>query len=181
MESTNLLSDLKSRKNEAYNLMYKSHYPSIERFVVRNSGTRPDAQDVFQETLIILLNKVPQEDFRLTSSIKAYVQAVASNIWLKRLRDDKRLLELKDDQLLLEDLSLAEWQAREEHRLQRSRVKRMFRKITRHCFIFLTKTFIVGVSREKLIEELGYRNKHTFDNQKYKCLEQARKHYQPEG
>ena len=41
----------------------------------------------------------------------------------------------------------------------------------------IKKTVFHGheLNKEKLIEEMGYRNTHTFDNQKYKCLEQARK------
>jgi hypothetical protein len=62
-------------------------------------------------------------------------------------------------------------------RLQRSAIKRIFSRISRHCVTFPTKTFLRGASREKLIEEMSYRNTHAFDNQKYKCLEQARKQF----
>jgi DNA-directed RNA polymerase specialized sigma24 family protein len=181
MERLDILADLKNRKNSAFSLLYKHYFPAIKRFVVSNSGTMADAQDVFQETVIVLLDKVPRKDFVLTSSIRAYVNAVASNIWLKRLRDDKKFFEVAGEQRFMEDMSFSAWQEREDHQNRRSGIRRMFRSVTRHCFIFLTKTFIVGISREKLIAELGYKNTHTFDNQKYKCLEQARKNYQPEG
>ena len=75
----------------------------------------------------------------------------------------------------LEELTLAEWEQKEQRKLQRNRLQRIFEKLTRHCVIFLTKTFLSGASRERLIAEMGYKNAHTFDNQKYKCLEQARK------
>ena len=174
MNESEVLSDLKNRNNAAYNLLYTFYYPSIERFVKRNSGTAADAEDIFQETIIVLLDKVPKKDFVLTSSIKTYILAVASNLWLKRLRDSKRVTALEPE-YELEDLTLAEWEQKEDDRLKRHVIKRIFSRISRHCVIFLTKTFLRGASREKLIEEMGYRNTHTFDNQKYKCLEQARK------
>ena len=174
MDEIQTINNLKKRDNAAYQLLYSFYYPAIENFVKRNSGTPADAQDVFQETIIVLLDKVPKEDFIMTSSIKTYIIAVASNIWLKRLREAKKVTRFEMN-YELEDLSLAEWEMKEESKMQGNRLQRIFERLTRHCVIFLTKTFLSGVSREKLIEEMGYRNAHTFDNQKYKCLEQARK------
>jgi RNA polymerase sigma factor (sigma-70 family) len=181
MENNDLLISLRKRENSSYAQLYKFYYRSIEKFVVANSGTAADAQDIFQETILVLLDKVPDEKFILTSSIKTYIHAVASNLWLKKLRDNKRILLLKEDDLDIEDLSFEAWEEREDNRVKRSQLDRMLHKVTRHCFIFLTKTFFAGISRDELIKELGYKNTHTFDNQKYKCLQQARKNYQPEG
>jgi RNA polymerase sigma factor (sigma-70 family) len=181
MEDSQIVSNLKKRDNAAYNLLYTFYYPIIERFVTRNNGSVADAQDVFQETIIVLLDKVPKKDFILTSSIKTYIFAVASNIWLKRLRDAKKFTEINNDHDQLEDLSLSEWEQREDQRVQRNKLQRILQKITRHCFVFLTKTFITGATRDQLIQALGYKNSHTFDNQKYKCLEQARKSFTPKG
>jgi RNA polymerase sigma factor (sigma-70 family) len=174
MNDHKIVSDLKNRNNAAFDLLYTFYYPTIERFVKSNSGTSDDARDVFQETIIVLLDKVPKKDFVLTSSIKTYIFAVASNIWLKRLRDAKKITQLSDN-FDMEDLSFSEWEQREESKANHNIVQRMLNKVTRHCYHFLAKTFLSGATREKLIEEMGYRNSHTFDNQKYKCLEQARK------
>lgn len=173
-QDLNTLAALQSRNNAAYKLLYSFYYPGIERFVKANNGTSADAEDVFQETIIVLLEKVPKEDFKLTSSIKTYIRAVAQNIWLKRLRDAKRVTRL-DLNYELEDMTLAEWEEKEEAAIHRNFIQRILERMTRHCVVFLTKTFLSGASREQLIEEMGYRNPHTFDNQKYKCLEQARK------
>jgi len=169
---------LRKRDNAAYKLLYTFYYPTIASFVKKNSGTAADAEDVFQETIIVLLNKVPKEDFILTSSIKTYIFAVASNLWLKRLREAKRATKLETS-YALEDMTLAEWEEKEAAATKQNALQRIFGKLTKHCVIFLTKTFLAGVSREQLIEEMGYRNSHTFDNQKYKCLDQARKNIQP--
>lgn len=174
MDDQHTVTGLKERNNAAYNLLYTFYYPTIKKFVTRNSGTAADAEDVFQETIIVLLDKVPKEDFILTSSIKTYIHAVASNIWLKRLREAKRAAKLQLD-YELHDMSLAEWEEKEARHTPGNIIQRIFERMTRHCVVFLTKTFLSGASREKLIAEMGYKNPHTFDNQKYKCLEQARK------
>lgn len=174
MEEDRVVEGLKKRSNVAYDLLYKHYYPTIEKYVMRNSGAPADAHDIFQETIIVLLDKVPQKDFILTSSIKTYIFAIASNLWLKRLRETKRLSPL-DLGYELEDMTLSEWEQREEQARERNVIQRIFNKISRHCIIFLTKIFLSGATREALVAEMGYQNTHTFDNQKYKCLEQARK------
>lgn len=174
MTDNQTLSALKKRDNAAYRLLYSFYYPSIEKFVCKNSGTAVDAEDVFQETIIVLLDKVPKHDFVLTSSIKTYIFAIASNIWLKRLRDAKRTTKFPLD-FELEDMTLSEWEEKEANHQKRNLLQRIFEKMTRHCVIFLTRTFLTGASREQLMNVMGYKNTHTFDNQKYKCLAQARK------
>jgi len=174
MEENQVVDGLKNSNNAAYDLLYSFYYPTIENFVKRNNGTSADAKDIFQETIIVLLDKVPKEDFILTSSIKTYIFAVASNLWLKRLREAKKMTQLDND-IDLEDMTLSEWEEKEEVLSERNVIQRVFHKISRHCLIFLTKTFLTGATREKLVAEMGYKNPHTFDNQKYKCLEQARK------
>ena len=107
MTDVQTLLALKKRDNAAYRLLYTFYYPSIEKFICKNSGTSVDAEDVFQETIMVLLDKVPKDDFVLTSSIKTYIFAVASNIWLKRLRDAKSTTKLPLD-FEIEDMTFAE-------------------------------------------------------------------------
>src|SRR5688572_29740176 len=128
MNDSQIVSDLKKRNNAAYDLLYSFYYPTIERFVKRNSGTSDDAKDVFQETIIVLLDKVPKEDFVLTSSIKTYIFAVASNIWLKRLREAKRTMKLPLD-FELEDMTLTEWEEKDANYQKRNLLQRIFEKM----------------------------------------------------
>jgi len=80
MNENQVVNGLKKRNNAAYHLLYTFYYPAIESFTKRNNGTSSDAEDIFQETIIVLLDKVPRKDFILTSSIKTYIFAVASNL-----------------------------------------------------------------------------------------------------
>src|SRR6478609_217952 len=140
MSDSQIFSDLKKRNNAAYDLLYSFYYPTIERFVKRNSGTSDDAKDVFQETIIVLLDKVPKEDFILTSSIKTYIMAVASNIWLKRLREARRSVAgsiNSDPDTTLENWELPEFKISDEDQ-QRNILQRIFHKMTKHCVVFLT-------------------------------------------
>lgn len=88
---------LQSRDNKAYEILYQFYYPSVKNFITKNSGSEEDAEDIFQETILVLLEKVPKTDFNLTSSLKTYIFAISSNLWLKKLRDGSKMVKTEID------------------------------------------------------------------------------------
>jgi RNA polymerase sigma factor (sigma-70 family) len=165
---------IKSNDNKAYEILYKFYFPSVKNFIIKNNGSEADAQDVFQETILVLLAKVPKDDFSLTSSLKTYIFAISSNLWLKRLRDSKKLLksELSLYEKYLIDYEEAELEIEQE---KQKRTASIFNRITYKCKILLKAIFYDEKNIEAVTKEFGYTNKHNAQNQKYKCLEQARK------
>src|SRR5688572_17798720 len=86
-----ILEQLRIGHNAAFQLLYKFYFPSIDSYVRQNMGNKEDAEDIFQEAIMVLLQKVRQPDFALTSALKTYLYAIAKNLWLKRLRSNRRI------------------------------------------------------------------------------------------
>lgn len=169
------LAGLRRRDNGAFALLYTFYYPAVERFVVRNNGTRAHAQDVFQETVLVLLAKVPTEDFTLTSSLKTYILAISSNLWLKRLRQAKRVVETELDGLepylpATEPTAFAD-----EADTALQQVQGLLARFSAKCLALVNALFFRSKSIEEVTAENGYTSVHNAQNQKYKCLEQARR------
>ncbi len=168
------LNGLKSKDNKAYDILYKFYYPSVRNFITKNSGTVDDAKDIFQETILVLLEKVPKDDFNLSSSLKTYVFSISSNLWLKRLRDSNKLVR---NELGLYAKYLSDYEDVEEE-MQQNRLQKtlsIFNRISNHCGILLKAIFYDKKNIDTVTREFGYTNKHTAQNQKHKCLEQARR------
>ncbi len=165
---------LKARDNKAYEILYQFYYPSVKNFIVKNSGSEDDAQDIFQETLMVLLEKVPKDDFNLTSSLKTYIFAISSNLWLKRLRDSSKMVKTDKDiyEKYLMDYEAAET---EVSHANTNRLVRVFKIMTNKCITLLKAIFYEEKNIDTITKDYGYTNKHNAQNQKYKCLEQARK------
>ena len=58
---------------------YRLYYPMVKKLVVEKGGTKEDAEDVFQETLIVLIEKKRNKEFNLTSKESTYVYGIALN------------------------------------------------------------------------------------------------------
>lgn len=167
-----LIDKLKKEESASFGLLYKLYYPTIANFIKQNSGSAQDAEDIFQETIIVLLNKVRQPEFVLTASLKTYLFAIAKNCWLKKLRNDKQVVIAADDQTIVEIQDLLPEQ---EENANKVKVVTWLQKITAHCQRILKAIFYLNEPMDNLMIKMGWKNKHTATNQKYKCIEQIRK------
>src|SRR5688572_1200580 len=91
-DQKNLLDNLEKGDNAAIELLYKSCFPAVDFYVRKNKGTAEDARDIFQEAVVILLNKIRLPGFELTASLKTYLYAISKNLWLKQLRGNKQII-----------------------------------------------------------------------------------------
>jgi len=165
---------LKSRNNHAYEILYKFYYPSVKHFIIKNNGSIDDAKDIFQETICVLLEKVPKDDFSLASSLKTYIFAISSNLWLKRLRDANKIVKTELDiyEKYLTDYEEAEADIDANNT---TKALNIFKRITTKCVTLLKAIFYDEKNIDTVTKEFGYTNKHNAQNQKFKCLEQARR------
>ena len=175
VEETVLLNQIKLKSRCAYDHIYKAYYPSIEKFILSNSGSSEDAQDVFQETILILSNNVEKEDFELTSTLKTYLYSVSKNLWLKTLSKRKHITSFEASESSLADIKDFSEEEREDEKKVTSYIEKLLTKIPHHCQQMIHYVFYKNASPEKVAEELGYNNNHTVSNVKYKCIQQMKK------
>ncbi len=70
--------------------IYDLVLPSVIHWLRENQGTEADARDIFQEGLIALFRRANAGDFELSCSLKSYLRIVCRNLWLSRLRQQKK-------------------------------------------------------------------------------------------
>src|SRR5438105_1297170 len=66
----------------------------VQSLVINNNGTTDDAKDIFQEAMIVLYEKARSGTFELNCQIKTYVYSVCRRLWLKKLQQANRFLEM---------------------------------------------------------------------------------------
>jgi len=140
-------------------------------------GTSEDAEDIFQEAIIVLLQKVRQPDFVLTASLKTFLYAIAKNLWLKRLRGSRRL-SLADFEKSLAEPEIFDF-ALEESREEQ--VSTWLGRVTKNCQRILKALFYSNEPMDSLLKKMGWKNKHTAANQQYKCIQQVKKEKERAG
>lgn len=171
--TTEIINDLKGENNHAFGILYKEYFGMVNRFIIYNNGRTDDAEDIFQDTMMVLLEKLRQDDFQLTASIKTYIMAISKNLWLKRLRTAYRETEFTDfhSNRFYEEINVAI----ENEKSYWDKLQNYIHQITEHCKGLIHDMFFKEKAIEQIQKEYGYSSKHNAQNQKHKCVEQIRK------
>jgi len=71
------------RNRQSYVVRYLSdrYLPMIKLMVSQFGGTSEDAKDIFQEGLMIMLEKIDNKEFALTCKFKTFLYCVCENLW----------------------------------------------------------------------------------------------------
>ncbi|MCC7298126.1 MAG: sigma-70 family RNA polymerase sigma factor [Bacteroidia bacterium] len=153
--------------------LYNTFYSSIEKFILTNNGNKSDAEDVYQDTMMVLIEKLKKDNFSLSASLKTYVFAIARNIWFKQLRTGKRMtyLTAEHESNLYEEIELEI----EKGKTYAEKLQNYLQKATKHCQNLISDIFYKNKAIEQIQLEYGYETKNNAHNQKFKCVEQLRR------
>lgn len=147
--------------------IYKENYRSIKKYVEDNSGSEKDAEDVFQDSLILVYNKLKNNELVLTCSFSTYIFAVAKTNWLRILRqrrNHKVSIEecdsfFSNETEIHEELILAE---------KKKLVIQHFKEISEDCQKII-QLIINGCTLDKITQIMGYSSVQHTKNRKLKC------------
>ncbi len=85
-----LLEGIVNTDNQTITEIYDLALPAVIQWVKENNGSESDARDIFQEAIIALFRKVEQGNFILTCTLKSFLRVMCRNLWLTRLRNNKK-------------------------------------------------------------------------------------------
>lgn len=89
-----LLVKLKENNQQAINETYIRNKEPCTKYVKGNSGSEQHAEDNYQDTWIVFLNRLNKEvklkDENLTG-VDAYLKGINRNLWLKYLKNRKKV------------------------------------------------------------------------------------------
>lgn len=85
-EERRIINGIKKGDQLVLKHFYKEHFFRIEKLVFDNSGSAEDAQDVFQDALLIMYQKLQANEFGFSSSIETYFYGICKNMWRNTLR-----------------------------------------------------------------------------------------------
>ena len=158
--------------DEAMAYLYQKHVDKIVSFIIARNGSREEAKDVFQDSLVNLLMGVRQGKFEGKSSIGTYLYAISKNLWYRRFNrstreDDYKSANKGSDigeetpELLLMDND------------QKEMIGGLLGSLKAKCKEVLLM-WAQKFSMKEIAEELGYQNDQVVRNKKNHCLKELK-------
>jgi RNA polymerase sigma factor (sigma-70 family) len=170
-----IINDIRENREGSISYLYKEFFTLIRSIVVKNSGNNEDAEDVFQDGLIVLFQKIRLEPFELNCSLKTFFFAVCRNIWLQRLDRKWRLHYQADfvkESANMYDPNLS---GIDEEYLEKTRLcQTHILALPEDCQKILMMSFAKH-SLSEIAESLGFKNASYAKTRKYLCKNMLRK------
>jgi RNA polymerase sigma factor (sigma-70 family) len=156
--------------------IYKQHYPTITKWIKSSGGSEADANDIYQEAMIVLYEKSQNADFRLKCRIGTYLFAISKHLWYKKIQEIKKSpaqFEENDEkgEWRYEDDILAHAE-RENHYRQ---LDNALEQLGEPCQSILKAYYHKNMSMQEIAAGFGYTNPDNAKTQKYKCLTRLKK------
>ena len=152
--------------SSAFEEIYENEYPKIRDYVIKNSGSSADAQDVFQDGVVLLLEKVKTPEFEFTCKVGTYLYSCCRNQWLKQLRKTNREINSEYYEIYdVQDVSLLE-----EPESHLEKLAPILSNLSESCLKLFQAFYYECKTWETIAEEFGYNTINSAKNQKYKCL-----------
>lgn len=159
---------------ESLNRLYTAYFPMVLQLVLKNNGNEDDAKDVFQESIIVLYNKVKSGDFELNSKLQTFLYSVCRRLWLKRLNSQSRIVRNVQD--FSEIISVEDdLERHEEKDRQFELMESALKNLGEPCKTIIEDFYIQNKSMQEICDKFGYTNSDNAKTQKYKCLQRLKK------
>lgn len=177
--------------SEALGIVYKKCKSSALQFLRKinyQSNDRIDIEDIFQDAIIILYEKIRSNDFVLTSSLQTYLNSVCRFQLLNKIEKNNAVefydnnenddVESEDSMgfnpLITDTLEEFEDSTEQQYTAIEKALERM-KVAGGHCYELLTLFWYHRKSMNELTEIFGYTNAVNTRNQKAKCQKRLEK------
>lgn len=161
-----IIQGILDHNREVLQHIYLENYRKIKQLVTTNNGSADEADDIFQESIMVIYNKVQKHELKLSASFGTYFYAVANILWRNELKrkkthtnDEREVISLLDESDIV-----GEYEKNERHKL----VWHYFEKLTDDCKKVIT-LFIDGHSITEVTEMMGYSSEQHTKNRRLRC------------
>ena len=148
--------------------LYSDQLPVIRRLIANSGGSETDAQDIFQDAVLIVYRKARQPGFQLTSQFSTFFYSICRNLWLNRRTKKSAAAEVtfSEDVKYIEEPVLSD-----AEQLQAERgvlFWKAFQKLGADCQRLL-ELFFQKIPMETIAAKMGYGSEAYARRRKMQC------------
>ena len=152
-----LIHRIRKGENKAVKELYKMSYAYCASCVLNNHGTRADAEDFYQRSMIVLLEKLQDDNFEIKHNIKSFLYTVIRNQWFKELKKRHITTSLSDDEG--KDIILIDENDIEEKKVKEAYYQQMYaalKNTSPECQKLIELTFFKGKKDKEIAPLMNY-------------------------
>lgn len=177
LDDITLITLIQSKKeadnDRAFKYCYQTFFSIIEKNILSNNGDEQDAEDIFQDGLIVLYHQIKKDQLKLTCSLSTYLYSICRNLWLKKLRKSSRIVALSDtlqQYVSIEESHLKTLEATEEKKM----VATFLDELQEGCKRILLYFYFEKIKMAEIAERMGLSSEQVAKNKKAGCMKKLK-------
>ncbi|NML65648.1 sigma-70 family RNA polymerase sigma factor [Hymenobacter sp. RP-2-7] len=158
---------LLTQRTATLSQLYRRTFPVVRQYVQQQGGTDQDAQDVFQDALVVFYEKMVAGTLTLTAEPGTYLAGVSRHLWQR-----ERARRTRHPHLDLAEAPLETLAETDEPPLPA--VRGYLAQLSEKCRGILLSFYYFGQPLTQVAATYGFNSVRSATVQKFKCLEHLR-------
>lgn len=159
----------------ALRYMYKKYHHVWISWMVKRGGHQEDGEDIFQEALIVLIQKAKDPQFTLKVLISTFFITICKRMWYKKLERTPTTSIIDDKYDVTDNAAIEIIEEYEEKEASFRQMHAALDLLGEPCVSILRSYYIDNKSMTDIAVIYNYTNADNAKNQKYKCMSRLKK------
>lgn len=169
-----LIQSNKIKENDrAFKYLYQTLFGVILKMIITNNGDDEDAEDIFQDGLIVIYHQIKKNNLTLNCTLKTYVYSICRNLWLKKIRKKSRVVKLSDTlehYIPVEESILSTLEQNEQKKI----ISDFLDQMTDGCKTILMNFYFKKIKMSDIAKKMGLANEQVAKNKKSGCMKKLK-------
>jgi RNA polymerase sigma factor (sigma-70 family) len=154
--------------------VFDEYFRTIKSFILRNNGITQDAEDVFQDAMVIIFQKAMDNELVLECSFFTFLYSVCRNLWLQKLEKSRNNAEVQDIENHIELSDEMMFEIYDEEREKAKIFQQHFLSLSEDCQKIL-RLFLKKIPLSEIARTMGYKTIQYTKTRKFSCKESLKR------
>ena len=162
------------KDREVVPLLYKKVYPLVERYILRNSGNKDDASDIFQDALLLFYKQIIHNTYDPKYKVFGYLYKICIYKWVNKAKKNSKIVFVEE----IEKFEEAENTGFPDvltSGADENIVRKLFQPIGEKCIELLTYTTYSSLLLEDIMLRMEFNSVSAVKMQLKRCKEKLLK------
>ncbi|GAA3614865.1 sigma-70 family RNA polymerase sigma factor [Flavivirga amylovorans] len=173
MKDKEIIERLKNGDESGLKHLYR-HQKMIKSWINKNNGNGEDAEDLFQNAILVFYKKVMSGDYEYKSKISTYLFSICQRQWLNELNRRKSKEQTTEDFMKFDKGVYEKPMEDGSNEKLIGYITEQLNKLGEPCKSLLEASIYLQVSMKDIASKYNYKNAHSARQQKLRCLQRLR-------
>jgi RNA polymerase sigma factor (sigma-70 family) len=147
--------------------LYKTALPKVRTYIVNNSGTREEADDIFQDAVMILYKKMKDGQAAEIENVDGFVYLICKNLWVNRVSKLNKNIKIDNHiDYIDQSIGILDGIISVEKNIA---FEKLFEQVGEKCKQLLVLAIYNKMSMEEIAQKMDFTSSNAAKTHHYRC------------